>query len=821
MMCLGRAAFLPCLFFVAGLARPEQGNATNATELIERQRECASGEICGCWRLGLLYQRGEGVSKDEAKAIELFRKACDGGCTAGCDAIAERDCKSGQWQACAFLAELPSDGMDIEVLVAKVEKLSDQALLAKIATSGKFRLRVIAIERITDQLQLAVIAKRESGGPEALLALSRITDQTFLAQIAETRTWWRGGDALRKFAVRKLTGNQAVLARIVEKDPSREVREAAFEKLTDQAVLAQIAKTAKSDINTDVRETAVGKLTDQSLLAEIARTNTDSWSRRAAAKKLSDQAVLLDVARSDRDRDVREAAIEKLTNFSVLVELVRQTELHVAALRIPQDLAATAEWVHEVDLAHGVRAAALRRLDDQTVAANPVLLRKIVKEADDAEVRQAAASRLTDEALLAKIAQNDSEPSVRGAAVGRLEDQALLAKIALNDSEWTVRKIAVGRLKDQAALAQIANSHDPRNLFFESDMHKIAVSNLTDQAVLAKIAKSDNDPGVRAAAVGKLTDFALLTQVAREAYAGIGGETERAYERQDYAAAIRRLADKTVVADQAEVIKTVREAKDRLLREVAVARLTDQALLSTIAMTDGDVEMRRAAVSSLTDKDLLAKIAKNDPGVRNAAEVRAGELRLDAVRRLTDQTVLAQVAKADSIWAVGRAAVERLNDQALLAQVAETGSERPVREAAVERLNDQSVLARIARGDSSPYVRAAAVARLTDQASLAKIAEANGCGGLTDDEDLGNAALAKLTDQTLLIEIIKGSCSKTEGFVDRLVALRIEQSLGSGKGDRRRRAYAAVLIGFLAVVLICLAAWMKVRRRRRVRHLVS
>src|ERR1019366_7440125 len=76
----------------------------------------------------------------------------------------------------------------------------------------------------------------------------------------------------------------------------------------------------------------------------------------------------------------------------------------------------------------------------------------------------------------------------------------------------------------------------------------------------------------------------------------------------------------------------------KYVREEAVARLTDQAVLADFAKNDSDQGVRKEAVARLTDQVVLADIAKNDSdqGVRKKG-----------VARLTDQAVLADFAKND------------------------------------------------------------------------------------------------------------------------------------------------------------------------------
>lgn len=53
-----------------------------AIELFERA--CENKEGKGCSSLASMYDKGEGVKKNKAKAMQLFQKACDSGEMAIC-----------------------------------------------------------------------------------------------------------------------------------------------------------------------------------------------------------------------------------------------------------------------------------------------------------------------------------------------------------------------------------------------------------------------------------------------------------------------------------------------------------------------------------------------------------------------------------------------------------------------------------------------------------------------------------------------------------------------------------------------------------------
>jgi len=55
---------------------------------------CTAGEAAVCNGLGVVYGEGHGVEADLAKAIVLFRRACDGGNARGCELGSAEACKA-------------------------------------------------------------------------------------------------------------------------------------------------------------------------------------------------------------------------------------------------------------------------------------------------------------------------------------------------------------------------------------------------------------------------------------------------------------------------------------------------------------------------------------------------------------------------------------------------------------------------------------------------------------------------------------------------------------------------------------------------------
>jgi hypothetical protein len=155
---------------------------------------------------------------------------------------------------------------------AAVSALSNTNILAEIALFDRSaEVRASASARL-DEIQKAPAraraeaarARAEAADAEAAEVM-KLTDQTVLARIAKTEGY---PEKARVTAVNKLT-DQTVLAEIAKTEGYPQfVRIAAVDKLTDQAVLAEIAKTAEGP----AREQAIYKLTDRTLLVDISES---------------------------------------------------------------------------------------------------------------------------------------------------------------------------------------------------------------------------------------------------------------------------------------------------------------------------------------------------------------------------------------------------------------------------------------------------------------------------------------------------------------------------------------------------------------------
>ena len=98
------------------------------------------------------------------------------------------------------------------------------------------------------------------------------------------------------------------------------------------------------------------------------------------------------------------------------------------------------------------------------------------------------------------------------------------------------------------------------------------------------------------------------------------------------------------------------------MRFAAVGNFTDEVLLSdssiqsfvtSIAIENYDPKLRQSAIAKLTNQAVLAKAADEDTN---------WEVRLAAVKRLTDETLLGKIAKKDDSLLSPQAAKEKLKE---------------------------------------------------------------------------------------------------------------------------------------------------------------
>jgi hypothetical protein len=229
------------------------------------------------------------------------------------------------------------------VRLEAAEKLSDQTKVQSIyveianSTFDPLGYRVRAIMGITDQNVLFRIAKQDVVPGLSLAAADQMSDPS-LAQVIYSHivsTKWKiiDPEAIQS-AIDKLT-DQAILAELALSKLSEYIRLRAAERLVDaklkQSVYSNVVKTARKGIINIISEGGVDvipllrKITDQSYLADIARNASNDELRLEAAKMLSDKvlasSVFAHLVKTAKEKSVRVGAIEEISDQSILVDL--------------------------------------------------------------------------------------------------------------------------------------------------------------------------------------------------------------------------------------------------------------------------------------------------------------------------------------------------------------------------------------------------------------------------------------------------------------------------------------------------------------------
>lgn len=73
--CLTTRRILTIVLLLVTLGTVGTASAETPEELT---KQCQSGDAKGCFSPGRSYQHGDGVKQDFFKAVEFYRKACDG-----------------------------------------------------------------------------------------------------------------------------------------------------------------------------------------------------------------------------------------------------------------------------------------------------------------------------------------------------------------------------------------------------------------------------------------------------------------------------------------------------------------------------------------------------------------------------------------------------------------------------------------------------------------------------------------------------------------------------------------------------------------------
>jgi len=481
-----------------------------------------------------------------------------------------------------MLTDVAKRGVDHDVSKVAVEKLTSQVLLTDVAKYAEFwDVRLLAAEKLTDQYLVQEVY--------ADIAKNAMKRKIVGGQPAPPRNPHKGHWQEGVRMVENLT-DQFLLADVAKYANICDVRLLAADKLTDQTLAQEVyTEFAKDNNNFYADAYITEKLTNQVLLAGIAKYATSDGQRMLASEKLTDQTfaqeVYVDILKNIKIDTVNyafvkigERIVANLTNQDVLADVAKNgkwddTCREAAEKLTDQALLADVAKYAKDDI---VRIVAAKKLTDQ------VLLADVAKYAKDSKVRVVAAEKLTDQTLAQEVYVDILKNSVDYAfvkigkrIVANLTNQDVLADVAKSDELIDTCREAAEKLTDlifaQKVFADIAKN-EPKDIYFVENR---VIANLTDQGLLYDVAKYAKTGGLRFVAAERLID----QTIAQEIYANIaknvtcGGCVGRELPRYTF--------PEEHYGDYIEVYI------NEFLREKAINMLTDQHILTEIA--NGDV----------------------------------------------------------------------------------------------------------------------------------------------------------------------------------------------------------------------------------------
>jgi hypothetical protein len=292
---------------------PGQLGASNVGEVQGLARQCRSGKQRACGELARIAAKDSDAGVRSAAVAGLtVSSLLDPGRRSLLERIAAQDKDARvRGAAQARLTDLIlSDRLHEKDAVAALNPLTDQALLARIATKSSVgfipNLGGAAVEKLTDQSLLFRVASNGLKGPARDAALRKL-DQTFLARIALNPNESHWGD--RSFAASRLS-DQLVLARLaLEKDSDTwnwQTRLEVIGRLENQDALEAVARAMEEDGTPwpwQVRLAVAERLRNEGILETIAREDPTCPARATAASRLASKAALQRLA-DDRRWDI-------------------------------------------------------------------------------------------------------------------------------------------------------------------------------------------------------------------------------------------------------------------------------------------------------------------------------------------------------------------------------------------------------------------------------------------------------------------------------------------------------------------------------------
>ena len=153
---------------------------------------------------------------------------------------------------------------------------------------------------------------------------------------------------------------------------------------------------------------------------------------------------------------------------------------------------------------------------------------------------------------------------------------------------------------------------------------------------------------------------------------------------------------------------------DNQIREKAIDELSDQPIITMIAIEDIDFDIRKKAFNKITDQGELVMIIFKS---------KDSEIIDSAWAKLDEQEILMQIADTAKAAKTRIRAIYKIEDEPFLLKRSRVDISDAIRYAAVEQMKTDEILADVATGSYYYKLRRLARSRVTDSKLIAKIDE--------------------------------------------------------------------------------------------------
>ncbi|HEY8231475.1 MAG TPA: DUF349 domain-containing protein [Vicinamibacteria bacterium] len=492
--------------------------------------------------------------------------------------------------------------------------------------------------------------------------------KTLIERFRSRPEWQHPDPAVRAEAVLRLpaSDHELVLA-LAREDEDPHVRRAAVKRLSEVAVLAEIAGR---DADAHVREEAAGRL------VHIALNEHDEAQARAAVAGLNDAKSLTLVAKGAALASLREAAVHALSDARALASVVREAEdsrtrlLALGRIEDGQTLLALAQNLEQKALA----VAAVDRLSD------PEALRQVAAKARVPAAARRARSRL-ETGEPAVPAAPLPPPPVDDEAEQRAYEEARAA-LERETAEAREREAAARAVQDEAERVKAEEA-----LAASQKEHQLEQTQAETQAELRARARAEKD----ALAEKEKAHAEALAALASRAEALVAKGAHATLRDTDHA--LREIKEAL-----AQPGSPKRRERDQLLARLEAARRQLYPLLQQLRE---DTEWKRWANVSVQEE--LAARAEALVGESNLDRAASTLHELD---RRWRQAKEAPKDKGEALWTRFKAAHDQVKarvDEHLAKQAAHEAENLAKREALSERAESLA--------DSSDWVKTAEALR--------------------------------------------------------------------------------------------------------------